>query len=143
MRLSACAYCCAARSGTGAAAGPAAAGDPAAACGGAAPAAAPLAGRAAPAAAVPDAGAPAGADAAGGAGRGGAPWQPTTSKSAAAALAYRIDLPLTDFRLGVTPRVELCQRRETLLHPLVVSAVLGARGIDLMNLNRLLLEREG
>ncbi len=61
----------------------------------------------------------------------------------AAMLTNRIDLLLTDFHLRVTAGIELCQRCEALLHPLIVSALLRTRSVHLMQLDRLLLERKG
>src|SRR5260221_10072241 len=57
-------------------------------------------------------------------------------------LTNRFDQRLTEFHLAVTAWIELCQGRETLLHPLIVGAVLGARGVDFMQFDRLLLERK-
>src|SRR5450631_3819008 len=57
-------------------------------------------------------------------------------------LTNRFDQRLTEFHLAVTAWIELCQGRETLLHPLIVGAVLGSRGVDFMQFDRLLLERK-
>src|ERR1017187_10861473 len=63
--------------------------------------------------------------------------------ASAATLMNRFDQLLTDFHLAVTAWIELRKRAKALLHPLVVGAVLGARGIHFVQFNRLLLERKG
>src|SRR6516225_5696343 len=46
------------------------------------------------------------------------------------------------FRLAISRGLELGERLEALAHPLVVDPLLGARGVELVRLDRLLLERE-
>src|SRR6266404_625031 len=57
-------------------------------------------------------------------------------------LTNRFDQWLTDLHLAVTAWIELCQGRETLLHPFIVGALLGSRGVDFMQFDRLFLERK-
>src|SRR5882672_562501 len=155
MSCKAWAYCCVARSGMGAAASSVSAADPAAAAAAAAAPAAEIFVDAAPAVGVPAVGVSAAAgpaDAAAGAARvstgaaacaagfGGALWQAASSASAPA-LTNRFDQLLTDFHLAVPAWIELRERSEALLHPLIVGALLGPRGVDFMQFDRLLLER--
>src|ERR1700683_2715275 len=112
MSCRACAYCCAASSGTGAgvAAAPATGGTPAS-------------GACAPACACPAA--------AGSCWYGDVPAQPA-SKASAPALANRFDQLLTDFHLAITAWIELRECGKALLHPFVVSTVLDPRSVELM-----------
>src|SRR5207302_2051613 len=49
---------------------------------------------------------------------------------------------LRQLRLAVTRRLQARQRLEALTHPLVVDPILGARGVQLVRLDRFLLERK-
>src|SRR3984957_14512153 len=152
MSCNACAYCCAARSGTGTcaaagAAAPGAAAPGATAAGATPPAPAGAFAAPAPAPAAVFAAAPAFVVAGcAGAGardaRGGALWH-AASSARHPKLTNRFDQLFTNFRLAVTAWIELRQRREALLHPFIVGAVLSARRIDFVQFDCLLLEREG
>src|SRR5664279_2605355 len=74
------------------------------------------------------------------------PAVPVTSArthSERASSADRIDDSFAHFALAVAHRAQLAQRVEAALDPLVVDAVAGAVGVELMQLGRLFLEREG
>src|SRR5271155_612217 len=75
------------------------------------------------------------------AGFGGALWQ-AASIARHPTLTNRFDRLLTDLHLAVTAWIELRQRGEALLHPFIVGAVLRPRGVDFVQFNGLLLERE-
>src|SRR5271170_7877772 len=75
------------------------------------------------------------------AGFGGALWQ-AASIASTLALTNRFDQLLTDLHLAVTAWIELRQRGEALLHPLIVGAVLRPRRVDFVQFDGLLLERE-
>src|SRR5579871_231782 len=143
MRLSAALYCSAARGGTGRSG----------AWGETAPADAPVAapGGVLAADGVPPGGAcdevvlsafgtAAGLGAA--AGFGGALWQAARSASAPApmSLTNGFDQLFTLLHLAIATGIELRERCEALLHPLIVIPVLGTRCIHLVQLDRLLLE---
>src|SRR5580658_4894703 len=72
---------------------------------------------------------------------GGALWQ-AASIASRLALTNRFDQLLTDLHLAVTAWIELRQRGEALLHPLIVGAVLRPRRVDFVQFDGLLLERE-
>src|ERR1700736_5455888 len=133
MSCRACAYCWVARSGIAAAS-----------TGVAPPAVPPGAPACVAAAAFALDGAPAARSTGAGAlnALGGALWQ-AASNASAPALTNGFDQLLTDFHLAVAAWIELRQRTKALLHPLIVGAVFGSRGIDLVQFDRLLLEREG
>src|SRR5438477_2305060 len=74
-----------------------------------------------------------------------------TSATSAAATGARLhpgrlfqarDDILRQLRLAVTRRLQARQRLEALTHPLVVDPILGARGVQLVRLDRFLLERK-
>src|SRR5271168_5592469 len=129
MSCSACAYCCAARTGIGMGSP---AGTPTAAAAGAADAAALPGALLWPGAAT---------GAAPCEGRTGAWWHAASSANAAK-LTNRFDQLFTDFHLAVAAWVELRERSKALLHPFIIGAVLGPRGVYFMQFYGLLLERE-
>src|SRR5271170_6872016 len=129
MSCSACAYCCAARTGIGMGSP---AGTPTAAAAGAADAAALPGALLWPGAAT---------GAAPCEGRTGAWWHAASSANAAK-LTNRFDQLFTDFHLAVAAWVELRERSKALLHPFIIGAVLGSRGVQFVQLDGLLLERE-
>ena len=114
MSCRAWAYCAAARSGTGAAGA-----------------------GAAPAAAAPgDPGAATVFAATGVVSTGFGAWlgvepQPA-SHASKLALTNRFDQLFTDFHLAVSTWIQLCERSETLLHPLVVDTVARSRRVEFM-----------
>src|SRR5438874_8744307 len=98
----------------------------------------------------------AGAEGGGAAGWGRVRGEPQAASSASAAtsatsagarlhpgrLFQARDDILRQLRLAVTRRLQARQRLEALTHPLVVDPILGARGVQLVRLDRFLLERK-